>query len=114
MASIFQNSCAGPSPQRSPRPHSLTYKRKNEKTSEDDAAETLSVRSTRHSQAAKTLELIECAARLGDPDINAVLRIPLLVWTTPTLEEIPYTEELRQLYLATEPIEPVPPPAEAA
>jgi hypothetical protein len=59
--------------------------------------------------AAKTLERIECAARRGDAEINAVLKVPLLAWETPALEEIPYTAELRKLYQ-----EPEPPGAEAA
>jgi hypothetical protein len=41
----------------------------------------------------------------GDADINAVLKVPLLPWVTPTLEEIPYTPELRKLYQVTEPRE---------
>jgi hypothetical protein len=48
--------------------------------------------------SAKTLERIECSARLKEPDINAVLKAPLKAWETPTLEEIPYTPELRKLY----------------
>jgi hypothetical protein len=55
--------------------------------------------------AVKTLERVECAARLGDADINAVLTVPLLPWITPTLAEIPYTPALRKLYQDTEPHE---------
>jgi hypothetical protein len=47
---------------------------------------------------AKTLEVVECAAGLGKPDINKVLEGPLMEWSTPTLTEIEYTEELRRLY----------------
>jgi hypothetical protein len=55
--------------------------------------------------AAKTLERVECAARLGDADIDAVLQAPPMAWETPTLEEVPYTPVLRKLYQDTEPHE---------
>jgi hypothetical protein len=32
---------------------------------------------------AKTLEVVECAARLGRPDINKVLETPLMDWSAP-------------------------------
>jgi hypothetical protein len=43
--------------------------------------------------AAKTLEVIECAARLGRPDINKLLETPLMEWSAPVLEEIEYSPE---------------------
>ena len=47
---------------------------------------------------AKTLEVIECSARLGYPDIAAVLDTPLMVWSAPTITEIEYTPELQSLF----------------
>jgi hypothetical protein len=41
--------------------------------------------------AAKTLEVVACAARLGRPDINKVLDTPLMEWSAPTVTEIEYT-----------------------
>lgn len=49
---------------------------------------------------AKTLEIVECAARLGRPDINAVLDTPLMEWSAPQLIETEYSPELRALYAA--------------
>jgi hypothetical protein len=54
----------------------------------------------RHMQSygpAKTLEVIECAARLGRPNINKVLDTPLKEWSAPQLIEAEYTPELRKL-----------------
>ena len=48
--------------------------------------------------AAKTLEVLECAARLGRSNINKVLETPLMDWSAPQLSEIEYTAELRKLY----------------
>ena len=47
---------------------------------------------------AKTLEVVECSARLGYPDIRSVLDAPLMEWSAPTVTEIPYTPTLRALY----------------
>jgi hypothetical protein len=47
---------------------------------------------------AKTLEVVECAARLGKPDVNKVLETPLMDWSAPQIVEIEYTPEVRRLY----------------
>jgi len=48
--------------------------------------------------AAKTLEVVECSARLCRPDITAVLAEPLRAWSAPEVTETPYTPTLRDLY----------------
>jgi hypothetical protein len=48
---------------------------------------------SRHMQtygAAKTLEVVECAARLQEPDINKVLEKPLMAWSAPQVTETAY------------------------
>jgi hypothetical protein len=46
--------------------------------------------------AAKTLEVVECAARLQKPDINVVLERPLMEWSAPVITEVEYTPALRE------------------
>jgi hypothetical protein len=48
---------------------------------------------SRHMQthgAAKTLEVVECAARLQKTDINKVLEKPLMAWAAPQVTETEY------------------------
>jgi hypothetical protein len=48
--------------------------------------------------SAKTLEVVECAARLNRPDITKALETPLMDWSAPQMVETEYTPELRELY----------------
>ena len=74
-------------PESEPRPDYGAIKTVIGKTWQSFSATTVN-KHTRTYGSAKTLEVVECAARLGRPDINKVLETKLQDWSAPALAEL--------------------------